>query len=91
MAHEAADRFARAFGGALEGIETGEDSGIPYVAHERRVVGLGHPLWRADSTSSTAPAAMFATSISAGGRLAAVLDTRLAAMFPEQIFNALTS
>jgi DEAD/DEAH box helicase domain-containing protein len=84
-----AERFADAFSDALGHIEVGEHAGVPFVAHGQRVIGLGHPLWRPDTTSVTAPRQEFVTSMTANGRIATVVDGRLAAAFPERIFREL--
>lgn len=84
-----AGRFADAFNDALGHIEVGEHAGVPFVAHGQRVIGLGHPLWRPDTTSVTAPRQAFVTSMTGNGRIATVVDGRLAAAFPERIFREL--
>lgn len=84
-----AERFADAFSDALGHIEVGEQAGVPFVAHGQRVVGLGHPLWRSDSTSVTTPRGAFVASMTGNGRIATVVDGRLAAAFPERIFREL--
>lgn len=89
IARRTAERFADAFGDALGPIEVGEEAGVSFVAHGQRVVGLGHPLWRHDTTSATTPRAAFVSSMSGNGRIATVIDGRLAAAFPERIFREL--
>lgn len=85
----AAQRFATAFGEALGRIEVGEHQGIAYVEYDRRIVGLGHPLWRKDTSNPTTPQGAFVVDMSSDGRLAKVLDCRVAAAFPERIFREL--
>lgn len=84
-----ADRFAVAFGDALGHIEVGETLGVPFVACGQQVVGLGHPLWRSDSMPVTTPRGAFVASMTGNGRIATVVDGRLAAAFPERIFQEL--
>lgn len=89
IARRTAERFADAFSDALGHIEVGEQAGVPFVAHGQRVIGLGHPLWRQDTTSVTTRRGAFAASMTVEGRIAAVVDGRLAATFPERIFREL--
>lgn len=86
----AASRFASAFAEALGPLEVGEESGVPFVATSGQAVGLGHPLWRADTRySAGSSSADFVSAMTSGGRTVTVLDARLAAAFPEKIFNSL--
>ncbi|MBW9208640.1 DEAD/DEAH box helicase [Mumia sp. zg.B21] len=89
VARRTAERFAEAFSDAVGPIEVGEEAGVPFVAHGPRVVGLGHPLWRPDTTTVTAPRGVFLASMNARGRIATVIDARLGAAFPERIFREL--
>ncbi|NNM48173.1 DUF1998 domain-containing protein [Knoellia sp. DB2414S] len=83
------EQFADAFSDSLGHIEVGKQAGVSFVAHGQRVVGLGHPLWRADSMSVTNPRGVFVASMTGNGRIATVVDGRLAAAFPEKIFREL--
>lgn len=89
VARRTVKRFADAFSDALGPLEVGEEAGVPYVAYRQRVVGLGHPLWRPDHASDTAPRMTFISSMSRNGRTVTVIDGRLAAAFPERIFHEL--
>lgn len=89
IARRTAERFADAFSDAVGPVEVGEEAGLPFVALGQRVVGLGHPLWRQDTMSGTTPRGVFVASMTRNGRLATVVDARLAATFPERIFREL--
>ncbi|MDQ1106071.1 DEAD/DEAH box helicase domain-containing protein [Nocardioides zeae] len=89
ISRRTARRFADAFSDALGHIEVGEQGGVSFLAHGQRVVGLGHPLWRRDKASVATPLGAFVASMSGNGRVASVVDGRLAAAFPERIFREL--
>ncbi|MCD9198337.1 DEAD/DEAH box helicase [Aeromicrobium wangtongii] len=89
VGRRAVERFAGAFSDALGPIEVGEEAGVPFVAHGQRVVGLGYPLWRPDTVSATTPRGVFVASMTSHGRIANVVDCRIAAAFPERVFREL--
>jgi DEAD/DEAH box helicase domain-containing protein len=89
LGEETANRFAGAFGEALDGVDIGDVSGLYYVRSGSRSVLLGHPLWRLEPGARSELQQQAIAGMNSLGGAVTVLDLRTARMYPEGVYRAL--